>query len=60
MSKGNQLDSNCITDLVAVISQLSSFISSALIYFSLSFNYTILYDFITFKYQFQKTVHILF
>ena len=52
MSKGNQLDSNCITDLVAVISQLSSFISSTLIYFSLSFNYTILYHFITFKYQF--------
>ena len=42
MSKRNQLDLNCITDLVAVISQLSSCINSTLIDFSLSFNYTIL------------------
>ena len=42
MSKRNQLDLNCITDLVAVISQLSSYISSTFIDFSLSFNCTIL------------------
>ena len=42
MSKRNQLDSNFITDLVAVVSQRTNFINSALIDFSLSFNYTIL------------------
>ena len=42
MSKRNQLDSNFITDLVAVVSQRTNFINSTLIDFSLSFNYTIL------------------
>ena len=38
MWKRNQLGSNCVNDLVAVISQLSSYINSILIDFSLSFN----------------------
>ena len=42
MLKRNQSDLNCITDLVAGISQLSSRINSTLIDFSLSFNDIIL------------------
>ena len=42
MSKRNQLDSIGIIDLVALISQLVSYINSTLIDFSLLFNYTIL------------------
>ena len=41
-SKRNQVDSNCITDLVAVISKLCSYMNSDLIDFSLSFTYNIL------------------
>ena len=41
MSKRNQLDSNCITYLVALISQLRSCTNSTLIDFSLRFNYQI-------------------
>ena len=42
MSKRNQLDSNFITDLVAVVSQRTNCINLTLIDFSLSFNYIIL------------------
>ena len=42
MSKRNQLRSNYITDVVAVIPQLSCYVNSTMIDFSLSFNYTIL------------------